>query len=444
MDTSKMLPQEVFLYWIKERESIRMMKEAGMPRPWTADPILQQYRFCNVRRMDDRVSQWLFNNWYTPNYGDRNMLAAVAFARFINLPSSLELVTDLFFGKAGLSPDIDWGKVITVLRKHKAAGNTVFNGAYMVRGNDGVDKIECVVDYYVRPMLEKGVRGLPDFGSSMEAVWKAVVDCYGYGGFMAGQIVADLRWATPGAWGDKHTWAPMGPGSKRGMNRYLGLDPDKGMDQDKFLGRLRRLMMETMSRLPVGLASRLEAIDYQNCLCEFDKYMRVRNGEGRPKANYPGAGHDRPTPRHERERQVHRDAPHHGPDGRLAGRDGARPEAAPVLPLGGRVAVDLGDGALRVGLRGVRHYRVGREGLGGNLQAARPASRGAHPPRGVVALRRRQVDPEHARRPGPVPGDGRGDVSDPNPRAAGGSGQRQAAERRQHPEPGARDRAGEG
>ena len=26
----------------------------------------------------------------------------------------------------------------------------------------------------------------------------------------------------------------------------------------------------------------------QNCLCEFDKYERVRLGEGRPRNNYPG------------------------------------------------------------------------------------------------------------------------------------------------------------
>jgi hypothetical protein len=32
----------------------------------------------------------------------------------------------------------------------------------------------------------------------------------------------------------------------------------------------------------------LHAQDLQNCLCEFDKYERVRLGEGRPRSNYPG------------------------------------------------------------------------------------------------------------------------------------------------------------
>ena len=34
---------------------------------------------------------------------------------------------------------------------------------------------------------------------------------------------------------------------------------------------------------------KLCAQDVQNCLCEFDKYERVRLGEGRPKSKYPGA-----------------------------------------------------------------------------------------------------------------------------------------------------------
>src|SRR5262245_39207311 len=52
-------------YWISEREAVRQRKEAGNSKPWTADPLLQGFRWCNVRRMDDRVSKWLEDNWYT-------------------------------------------------------------------------------------------------------------------------------------------------------------------------------------------------------------------------------------------------------------------------------------------------------------------------------------------------------------------------------------------
>ena len=41
-------PPERLLAWIVERESIRRKKERGLPRPWTLDPVLDGYRFCNV------------------------------------------------------------------------------------------------------------------------------------------------------------------------------------------------------------------------------------------------------------------------------------------------------------------------------------------------------------------------------------------------------------
>ena len=48
--------KERFYYFIKEREQIRLARQVGLPAPWTDDEILTNYRFCNIRRMDDIVS----------------------------------------------------------------------------------------------------------------------------------------------------------------------------------------------------------------------------------------------------------------------------------------------------------------------------------------------------------------------------------------------------
>ena len=39
-----------YFYWQEERESIRRKKENGLPAPWTDDPILQEFKFCQVYR----------------------------------------------------------------------------------------------------------------------------------------------------------------------------------------------------------------------------------------------------------------------------------------------------------------------------------------------------------------------------------------------------------
>ena len=276
-EIKKLKPLDRLVWWITERESIRLKKEAGEPRPWTDDPILDTYRFCCVRRMDDKVSKWLLDNWYKPYFNHPNMLYAAALARFINKPESLETITGLVF-PIGKKPRFDSLK--SVLRKRRDAGNVIFNGAYMVRGNDGIDKIECVVDHYVKPLKVQLAT------NSMEDTWEQIHSCYGFGSFMAGQLVADLRWAVDGTWKDRMAWAPIGPGSQRGLNRLLGLETNRSIPQKEFLVRLISMIDALYSKLPKAITSRLEAHDFQNCLCEYDKYNRTLFGEGKPKQLY--------------------------------------------------------------------------------------------------------------------------------------------------------------
>lgn len=278
----KLSPLERCLYFIKERESVRLKKEAGEPKPWTDDTIIQSYRFCNIRRMDDKVSKWLYENWYKPNYNHRLMLVNVALARFFNLPSTLEFMK---FQKS-------WNPVALAdkLRVYKCSeipNRTLFNGAYMVRGNDGQDKIASVLNYYVAPLVDLAKQVNTD---SMEETHRLLCTSYGLGSFMAGQIVADLRWAMNGKWRDRDSWAPIGPGSHRGMNRLLGLDIKSSMNQQQFNTHLARFIDEWGAKLPVSITNRMEAIDYQNCLCEFDKMERTLFDGRHPKQKYPGVG----------------------------------------------------------------------------------------------------------------------------------------------------------
>lgn len=269
-------PLNQLVYWIKERESIRLKKEGGKKAPWTDDPILGTYRFCNVRRMDDKVSRWLMTNWYRPNFNHPYMPQAVALARFVNKPESLILLTDEVFSRS--KPD--WIKVKAILRKRKEAGEVVWNAAYMVRGQDGADKIASVVDSNVKTLDAEIDR------TSMENTCKAINACHGFGSFMAGQVTADLRWAMQGTWKDKMTWAPIGPGSRRGMNVLQGRSPFSPLNQAKFLKELKELHKTLCKEVDSKIMERLELHDVQNCCCEFWKFNRTLTGQGKPKQLY--------------------------------------------------------------------------------------------------------------------------------------------------------------
>jgi hypothetical protein len=283
-DVKKLSPLARLAYWVRERESIRIAKEAGDRKPWTDDERLQSYRFTNVRRMDDKVSQWLLHNWYKPHRNWPYLLPIVAFARFVNNPSSLTLVQEHLFASGGP----EWEQTKRILRAAKDRGETIFNGAYMVRGNTtkSPDKIGTVVDEYIGALASACV--VVD-RTSMRTTHERIAEPYGFGSFMAGQVVADLRWAVTGSWADKHVWAPAGPGSMRGLNRLLGRPPKAPLNQNEFLGLFQQHVLGSLAPLlPVDLSARLEAMDYQNCLCEYDKYERALWGEGKPKATYEG------------------------------------------------------------------------------------------------------------------------------------------------------------
>src|ERR1035437_10233742 len=53
---------DLYWYFASERLAIFMRRATGEPGPWTNDPILATYKFCNVFRAGDRVSQYMIRN----------------------------------------------------------------------------------------------------------------------------------------------------------------------------------------------------------------------------------------------------------------------------------------------------------------------------------------------------------------------------------------------
>lgn len=276
-EVKKLPTKERFLYWIRERESIRIKRQLREPWPWTDDEILGAYRFCNVRRMDDKVSQWLIKNWYKKNHS--NSLSAAVLARQLNNVDSLKEI--------GFPVKWDPKKVEAVLNGRVDRGERNFSAAYMITGTLGGTKIQQIVYKVVDPIFNDP----PEIdSSSMENTWNNLVGRTGIQSFMAGQVVADLRWVLSGRWSDKNDWAPLGPGSKRGLNRLYGFSPESPQKEQEFYDMLTDTTTGTKRELPIEFSSRLEAMDYQNCLCEWDKYERALHGQGRPKQLYKHEG----------------------------------------------------------------------------------------------------------------------------------------------------------
>lgn len=284
-----MRTQELFAF-ILERWLILQRRNAGESAPWTKDPILGQYRFCNVFREDDKVTKWIAENLRKPLDGEWNLIPVMAAARFINRISTLEALKDILL-EEGWHPKA----CPAMLRDLKKAGQPIITGAYMVKTPVGKDKITGL-DEILRP-IQKAASDGPDHmlagvfqkgeRPSLQQLHERLLEFPWVGGFMSAQIIADVKYTSD--WKDAPDWftfAASGPGSRRGLNYVLGRDPEAAWKEQGWKMTLMCLYGEIIPLFEKAGMPRLHAQDLQNGLCEFSKYERTRLGTGKPKQRY--------------------------------------------------------------------------------------------------------------------------------------------------------------
>jgi hypothetical protein len=267
---SHLLNYGQLLYWMTERESVRRKKEAGEPKPWSDDPVFQTTYFCNIRREDDKVTKFI-RKMYSPYSRHPLFTHNIILSRFLNWPDTLDHIDyqDVW----------DPEYLNSRLKERKLLGK-VWGNAYVVSTcGRQMDKIDYLTQI-VMPSIAMHAGNV--LSERCDTVARNLQLIEGISTFMAGQVIADLK-NTPGhpltEAPDWWTFALPGPGSRRGMNWLCG---EKISDSQWYSG-----LASLQTRL-YDEGWRLHAQDIQNCLCEFDKFMRVRHGTGRSKRNYYG------------------------------------------------------------------------------------------------------------------------------------------------------------
>lgn len=275
---------EYLIDFAVERETIRRRKEAGL-LVLTDNEILRKYRFCNVRRRDDRVTAWLLRYYYTNNVGDVWFKALIA--RLINWPPTLKYLLE----KNAIPHRVEEFEseyFIFCLEELKKAGVKMFSSAYVVYPTrlQGT-KSENMTNHIIAPLVEiaDDVRHAIE-QDSIELTTNVLSECFGIKTFIAGQVTADLTYIMGQLYNatDLYTYAPEGPGSKRGLNRLHQRYLKQSFMKNQFIEELIDVR-ETLIKASKEFND-LTLHDVQNVMCEFDKYLRVKFGEGAPKQVY--------------------------------------------------------------------------------------------------------------------------------------------------------------
>jgi hypothetical protein len=299
---------EGFFGYMNERFLIHQRRErAPMDPPWTDDPILQRYSFTNVFREWDRgtlalhyalrqIPGWDDAYFYRgghpriPWYTDCIAIArATVIYRLWNLADHA----------TEYGPVLDLEDFIEYIRRRRRASKTVFTSAYLTTsmGQAGIDKAELYIDA-CRELWNGIDQSTIEFlqrERSLKETWESLQQFLCVGGFVAQELVQDWRHIGGLLWNatDTNSWSHPGPGAHRGLRR-LGYPTGREAGVESMV----RLWKESVHYLAPDLKRHhpeiymggnnweyppLDVHVIEFCLCEFDKYERVRLGQGKPR-----------------------------------------------------------------------------------------------------------------------------------------------------------------
>lgn len=277
--------------WMNARHAIYNERfRKGRSPPWTDDPILREYKFTNVFRELDRVTLGLHERLDSYSPSALKLYHIIAFRAF----NRSETYDELHAAEALYS----YVAMIKTLRRMVRAKKKIFTGAYIVT-NAGSEKpkIELMARALERMYADRHAifAGIHSDGT-MRGATELIAAYPMQGPFTAYEVACDLRWQTGMGLDhapDRMTWANLGPGARRGINRlvsgkaYPNVYPRKE-DYVVFMRHACQLAPKALDRKIFRHAARIEMREIEHSLCETDKYLRAKTGEGRPRSKYRG------------------------------------------------------------------------------------------------------------------------------------------------------------
>jgi hypothetical protein len=274
--------REVFdLYWYfaSERQQIFERRVAGQSGPWTTDPILACYKFCNVFRAADRVSQYLIHDVaYSAEPDDVNdrIFQIVAFRTFSNVATWRGLRALL--GRSPRVEDLETDRFRRALEGVRDMNGRLYTGAFILCASNAygmhlkhLNHVELFRDMFLRRTLASRIVAARSLGE----VYAILHELPLMGDFMSYQTAIDLNYSSLVNFSENDFTRP-GPGAVRGLRKVF-VDLRDYSPEEAILWMVDR-QNEEFARLGLvfnGLWGRpLSAVDCQGLFCEVDKYCR--------------------------------------------------------------------------------------------------------------------------------------------------------------------------
>lgn len=258
-------------WFIHERVSIWEKKASGEEEPFTDDPILQTYRFCNIFRELDKQTiifhtllnplrnnfpLWLLNMFYC------RMVARPETIHHTGLLSFDEKENNEVYKKLLASPRPRYGTPyifpVSTIMKSDTPTRELFITKHLP---SVMGKIAKEILTWDKASVYDGVEKiLPLFSFNHSFLWT--------------EVLIDVAYQYPEHI-DLYAKFPIGPGSLPTMKRINGAED--GSELAEKLAKLAITTSLTVHNKPLFLS----AENWEGIGCEFRKYTSLKNGKGR-------------------------------------------------------------------------------------------------------------------------------------------------------------------
>jgi hypothetical protein len=276
-----MTPTAVYdSYWrfAAERQAIYERRLKDRSGPWTRDPVLRTYRFTNVYRAADRVSQYVISD--VQYRADRSQSPEELFFRTLLFKLFNKIETWEMIERA-LGPvswrNVDFDAISRLLDDTLRRGYRIYSAAYIMPSPPlGHDRKHANHLALLAMMMSDGLAGKVQRARSLREVYELIKPYPGLGPFLTYQYAVDLNYSNLLEF-DEAEFVVAGPGALDGIAKCFS-DVGHRSPTDIIFEMVDRQDRE-FARLGLpflGLYGRkLQPIDCQNIFCEISKYARV-------------------------------------------------------------------------------------------------------------------------------------------------------------------------
>ncbi len=271
-----------YFYFIQERMNIFWSRRHGGKFPWTLDPILQKYRFTNVYRASDRVSQYLIKNviYSHLDLDAEDIILRIIIFKIFNKVETWEYIEKVT-GEVS-TKNFNVIKICETLSERRRS-IPIFNNAYMMTGTHSLYnhlryKHEKWLTMVKKELLDSHVIAKIVRSKSLRELYSILKTCSFIGDFIAYQYAIDLNYS-PFFCFDENSFVKAGIGAIRGIKKCFNNIEKKDYEKaiEFTLLNFNNLQQEFGFTGFKSLFSRNPTlIDLQNCFCETDKYMREK------------------------------------------------------------------------------------------------------------------------------------------------------------------------